>query len=119
MRPYLVGSSVVPPGEPAAEDPDTGPITSTALPTTETYAPANMPNDISPIRSVEQAESSVERLKRQRPDDFVAPQTPMLKHRRLSELGAGYGSGNNSPMLTQSPQISVDDMMRGAILFNI
>lgn len=115
MRPFLVGASVAPQGEPAVEeDPDTGPITSTANPLLGLDRPANMPNDVSPIRSVEKPESSVDRLKRQRPDEFATPQTPVLKHRRLSELGAGYASGCNSPMLTQSPQISVDEMMKGS-----
>lgn len=119
MRPFLVGTSIVPPGEAAdelADELETGPITSTANPLVGIDRPANMPNDVSPIRPVEQAESSVDRLKRQRPDDFAPPQTPVLKHRRLSELGGGYASGSNSPMLTQSPQISIDDMMRGLFI---
>lgn len=119
MRPFLIGASVVPAGETADEDKhqdtDAGPISSTA--NTRDGNEAKIPTDISPIRPIEQAEPAVDRLKRQRPGDFVSPTTPVLKHRRLSELGGGFGSRNISPMLTQSPQIPFIDTLKGLLDF--
>lgn len=120
MRPFLVGDSIVPPDEVSEATPasvtDTGPITSTAIsPIAANAQHIQLPTDVSPIRPLDQPESSVERLKRQRPSEFGVPQTPVLKHRRVSAISGGAGSRIGSPQLTQSPQYSAKDMMRGIL----
>lgn len=69
--------------------------------------PPPKPASANPATATTPAETSVERLKRQRPDDFGA-QTPLLKHRRLSEIA--NASRKDSPFGgSQSPsQAPVD-----------
>lgn len=111
MRPYLVGASVAPADESADESTTSTPTASStsfgqppaastarpdvggtdSLQITAASDPTDASDAVSPMpppknaAAATQAETSLERLKRQRPEDFGA-QTPLLKHRRLSEI---------------------------------